>query len=209
MPQKLASLKMLEVKEIHSVTLMMGINEVSRSEARKMMKLPEKVSCFLAEIRIYLDLTVLTILTVPYNMRQDENSMNMNERVRHIIDILREAQNKSILPLRLLDVAWMMENSSSNGFSSNDIHFDRPKGVEWLNCVFERHIKSLDSDLLKAGHFTFGPHPRHSSISFRPISDRLGERIHSRDSSVSSSGRQPGSIPLEKDVTKFSTPKAR
>ena len=123
MPKTLASLEMLEMKKLHTVTLMMGTNEVSR----KLVRLPEKVGCILEEGRIYLDLTVLTICTVPYKMMQDRNALNVNERVRHIKDIIHQEQKKSILPLRLLDVTWMMEtslpeSSSSDGdFEENDI----------------------------------------------------------------------------------------
>ena len=36
--------------------MMMGTNDVSRGESRKMTKLPEKVSCLLQEARIYLEI---------------------------------------------------------------------------------------------------------------------------------------------------------
>ena len=55
---------------------------------------------------------------------QDQNALNMNQRVRHSNEILREEQKKSILPLRLLDVAWMMKTSLPDNSSSEDIHFD-------------------------------------------------------------------------------------
>ena len=122
-----------------------------------MMRLPEKLSYLLQEVGIYLDPTVLTICTVPYNMMQDENGMNMKERVRHFNEVIREAQKKSVLPLRLLYVAWMKENYLPDGCSSDGIHFDRAKGVEWLNNVFQKHINCLESVLLEAGQFTFGP----------------------------------------------------
>ena len=111
-----------------------------------MMRLPEKLSYLLQEVGIYLDPTVLTICTVPYNMMEDENGMNMKERVRHFNEVIREAQKKSVLPLRLLYVAWMKENYLPDGCSSDGIHFDRAKGVEWLNNVFQKHINSLESD---------------------------------------------------------------
>ena len=91
-------------------------------------------------------------------MMQDENPMYKNERLRHINDVIREAQEKSILPLRFLDVVWMMENSLPCSCSSDGIHFDQLKGVEWLNNVFQKHINSLESDLLEAGQFTLSPH---------------------------------------------------
>ena len=43
--------------------------------------------------------------------------------------------------------------------SSDGIHFDRPRGVEWLNDVFQRHISALEADLLETAQFTFGPPP--------------------------------------------------
>ena len=75
------------------------------------MRLQDKVSCLLEELRIYLDPTVRTICTVPYNMMADQNAMNMNERVRHFNDIIRQMRKRRFLPMRLLDVARMMEDS--------------------------------------------------------------------------------------------------
>ena len=111
MPQLLASLAMLEMEKIYTVTLMMRTNDVSRGESRKMMRLQDKVSCILEELRVYLDPAVLTICIVSYNMMADQNSMSMNERVRHINEIIRHIQQRSVLPVRLLDVARMMEHS--------------------------------------------------------------------------------------------------
>ena len=114
----------------------------------------------------------------------------------------------SILPLRLLDVAHMMEDSLPDGCSTGDIHFDRPKVVEWLNKVFRKDVNSLESALLETGQFTFGPTPRPPFFPVRPVEDRLGKRIDSRDSSASSRSRQPGSKFLEKDMRKSSTPQS-
>ena len=61
MTQMLASLEMLEVRKNHTVTMMMGTNVVSRGESRKMTMMPEKESCFLQELRIYLDPTKFAI----------------------------------------------------------------------------------------------------------------------------------------------------
>ena len=58
MPPKLASLEILEVRKIHTVTKTMSMNSVSRGEYRKMTQLPEKMSCLLQEVRIYLDTTI-------------------------------------------------------------------------------------------------------------------------------------------------------
>ena len=90
--------------------------------------------------------------------------------------------------MRLLDVARMMEDSLPPNPSSDGIHFDKPKGVEWLNGVFQRHISDLESELLKTGQFTFGPLPRPSFFAVRPVTDRLGGRIDSIGSSMSSRG---------------------
>ena len=67
----LASLEMLEMGKIYTVTLMIGTNEVSRGESRKMMRLHDKKSCILEKLRIYLNPAILTICTVPYNMMSD------------------------------------------------------------------------------------------------------------------------------------------
>ena len=68
MPQMLASLEMLEMGKMYTITLKMGTNDVSRGESRKMMRLQDKLSCILEEQRIYLDTAILTICTIPYKM---------------------------------------------------------------------------------------------------------------------------------------------
>ena len=60
-PQMLVSLEMLEMATMYTVTLMMGTIDVSRGEPRKVMRLQEKMSCILEELRIYLVLAILTI----------------------------------------------------------------------------------------------------------------------------------------------------
>ena len=44
------------------------------------MKLHEKMSCILQELRIWFDPSILTICTVPYNMMFDQHAMEMNGR---------------------------------------------------------------------------------------------------------------------------------
>ena len=156
-PQMLALLEMLEMAKMYTVTLMMGTNEVSRGESRKLMRLQEKMSCILEESRIYIDPAKLTVCTVPYNMMADQNAREMNDRVRNLNEIIRQIQQRSVLPVRLLDVASMMEHSLPDDASSDGIHFDRPRGTEWLNGVFQRHINLLPSDMLETGQFTFSP----------------------------------------------------
>ena len=129
-PQMLASLEMLDMVKMYTVTLMMGTNDVSRGESRKVMRLHEKMSCILEELRIQMDPAILTICTVPYNMKADQHAMEMNEKVRNINGIISHMQQRSVLPVRLLDVADMMERSLPDDASSDGIHFDRPKGVE-------------------------------------------------------------------------------
>ena len=80
--------------------------------------------------------------------------MSMDEGVRHINEIIRQIQKRFVLPMRLLDVARMIEDSFPQNASSDGIHFDRPRGTEWLNGVFQRHNNVLESDLVKAGEFT-------------------------------------------------------
>ena len=64
-PQMLASLEMLDMLMMYTVTLMMGTNDVSRGESRQVMRLHEKMSCILQELRIWLDPAIVTICTVP------------------------------------------------------------------------------------------------------------------------------------------------
>ena len=67
-PQMLASLEMLGMARMYTVTLMMGTNDVSRGESRKVMRLHDKMSCILEELRIQMDPAILTICTFSYNM---------------------------------------------------------------------------------------------------------------------------------------------
>ena len=97
------------------------------------MRLQEKMSSFLEELKIYLDLAILIICTIPYNMMADQNAREMNDRVRNLNEIIRQIQQRSVLPVKLLDVASMMEHSHRDDASSDGIHFDRPRGTKWLN----------------------------------------------------------------------------
>ena len=160
MPQMLASLEMLDMLKIYTVTLMMGTNDVSRGESRKVMRLHETMSCILEELRIYLDPAILTICTVPYNMKADQHAREINEKVRNIKEVIRQIQQRRVLPVRLLDVVDMREGSLPDDASSDGIHFDRPKGMQWLNGVFQRQINILESDMLETAQFTVGP-PRY------------------------------------------------
>ena len=54
-PQILASLEMLGMARVYMVTLMIGTNDVSRGESRKVMRLHDKLSCILEELRIQMD----------------------------------------------------------------------------------------------------------------------------------------------------------
>ena len=82
----------------------------------------------------------------------DHNAREMNDRVRNLNEIIRQIQQRSVLPVKLLDVASMMGHSHRDDASSDGIHFDRPRGTEWLNGVFQRHINLLESD-----KFIFSP----------------------------------------------------
>ena len=189
MPHMLASLEMLGMARMYTVTLMMGTNDVSRGESRKIMRLHDKVSCILEELRIQMDPAILTVCATPYNMKADQHAMEMNEKVRNLNEIIRQIHQRSVLPVRLLDVADQMERSFPEDASSDEIHFDRHRGVEWLNDVFQRHISELEADLLETAQFTFGPSPNPPFLATRPLSSRLGARADSRDSSRSSRTR--------------------
>ena len=134
----------------------------------------------------------------------DDNGLSMNEKLRQINEVILEIQRNSILPLRLLDGARMMEDYLPGRYFSNAIHVYRLKGLEWLNKVFQKHIDNLESELMGTEQFTFGPPPRFLFSPVRPEEDRLGERIDSRDSSASSSSRHSGSASLDKNKTELS-----
>ena len=51
----------------------------------------------------------------------------------------------------------MLERFFPDDASSDGIHFDRPKGLEWINGVFQRHVIAVESVLPETAQFTFGP----------------------------------------------------
>ena len=101
-PQMLASLEMLGMARMYTVTLMMGTNDVSRGESRKIMRLHDKMSCILEEPVIQMDPAILTVCTIPYNMKADQHAMVMIEKVRNLNEIIRQIHQRSVLPIRLL-----------------------------------------------------------------------------------------------------------
>ena len=206
-PQMLATLDMLGMTKVYTVTLMVGTNDVSRGEARKITRLHDKVSCLLEELRIQMDSILLTVCTVPYNMMFDQHALEMNEKVRNLNKVIRDIHRKSVLPVRLLDVAERMEKEGFPEDTSNDgIHFDRPRGAEWLNDVFQEHINALEADLLQTAQFTLGPPPNPPFPASRALSGRLGPRVDTRDSSRSSQTRLQSATPMESEEVTSSTP---
>ena len=206
-PQMLATLDMLGMTKVYTVTLMVGTNDVSRGEARKVTRLSDKINCLLEELRIQMDPILLTICTVPYNMMFDQHSLEMNQRVRSLNKAIREIHRNSVLPLRLLDVAERMENKGFPEDTSKDgIHFDRPRGAEWLNDVFQVHINTLEADLLETAQFTLGPPPNPPFLASRALAGRLGARVDTRDSSRSNQTRLQSATPMESEEVESSTP---
>ena len=204
----LASLEMVGMAKMYTVTLMMGTNDVSRGELRKVMRFHDKLSCILEELRIQMDPAILIVYTIPYNMMADQHAMEMNEKVRVLNGMIKQIHQRSVLPIRLLDVADQMEQYFPEDASSDGIHFDRPRGVEWLNDVFQRHINELEADLLETARTTFGPPPNPPFLSTRPLSHRLGAGINSRDSSRRSRTRLPGSTLMEAGEAESSMPQS-
>ena len=89
-PQMLATLEMLGMARVYTVTLMIGTNDVSRREGRKVTRLHDKLSCILEELRIQMDPAILTVCTIPYNMKADQHAMEMNTKVRNLNEIIRQ-----------------------------------------------------------------------------------------------------------------------
>ena len=206
-PQILATLEMLGTTKVYTVTLMIGTNDVSRGEARKVTRLHDKMSCLLEELRIQMDPILLTVCTVPYNMKFDQHALEMNEKVRNLNRVIREIHRKSVLPIRLLDVAERMEQAGfPEDTSSDGIHFDRPRGAEWLNDVFQGHTNALEADLLETAQFTLGPPLNPPFLASRALSSRLGPRVDTRDSSRSNQARLPSATPMESEEVTSSTP---
>ena len=140
-------------------------------------------------------------------MKADQHAMEMNTKVRNLNEIMRQIHQRSVLPVGLLDVAEQMERCVfPDDASSDGIHFDRPRGVEWLNDVFQRHISALEAELLETAQVTFGPPPNPPFFNPRALSSRLGATADSRDSSRSSRTRLPGAAPMEAEEATSSTP---
>ena len=76
-PQMLATLEIPGMARVYTVTLMVGTNDVSRGEARKVTRLHDKMSCILEELRIQMDPAILTVCTIPYNMKADQHAMEI------------------------------------------------------------------------------------------------------------------------------------
>ena len=130
------------------------------------MKLHDKMSCILEELRIQMDPAILTVCTIPYNMKSDQHAMEMSTKKRNLNEIFRLIHQRSVLPVGLPDVAEQMERSVfPDDASSDGIHFDRNRGVEWLNDVFQRHISALEAELLETAQFTFGHLQIHLSLT--------------------------------------------
>ena len=128
-PQILASLEMLGMARVYTVTLMIGTNDVSSGESRNVMRLHDKMSCILEELRIQMDPAILTVCTIPYNLKADQHAMEMNTKVRNLNEVVRQIHQRSVLPIGLLDVAEQMERAAfPDDASSDGIHFDRPRG---------------------------------------------------------------------------------
>ena len=108
-PQMLASLEMLGMARMYTVTLMMGTNDVSRGESTKVMRLHDKMSCILEELLIQMNPAILTVCTIPYNIKADQHAMEMNAKVWNLNEIIRQIHQRSVLPIGLLDVAEQME----------------------------------------------------------------------------------------------------
>ena len=87
MPQILASIEMPGVARVYTVTLMIGTNVTSRGESRKVMRLHDKMSCILEELQIQMDPVILTVCIIPYNMKADQQAMEMNTKVRNLNDV--------------------------------------------------------------------------------------------------------------------------
>ena len=83
---------------MYTVTLMMGTNDVSRGELRKVMRLHDKMSCIIEGLRIQMDPAILTVCTIPYNMMADQHAMELNETVWVLNDIIRHIHQRSVLP---------------------------------------------------------------------------------------------------------------
>ena len=203
MPQILSSLEMLGMARMYTVTLMIGTNDVSRVESRKVMRLHDKMSCILERVA---DPNGSRHTHSLYHPLQHEGQSTT--KVRNLNEVIGQIHQRSVLPIGLLDVAEQMERSFPEDASSDGIHFDRPRGVDWLNDVFQRHISALEADLIETAQFTFGPPPDLPFLATRSLSSCLGARIDSKDSSRSSRTRLPGSTTMEAEEAESPTPQS-
>ena len=89
--------------------------------------------------------------------------------------------------MKLLDVASMMEHSLLDDASSDGIHFDKPRGTEWLSGIFQRYINLLESDMLETGQFIFGP-PQYLPSSLLGHCPIVWEKEPSREKAQGAAG---------------------
>ena len=70
-----------------------------------MTRLHDKMSCILEEeLRIQMDPVILTVCTIPYNMKADQHAMEMNTKVRNLNEIIRQIHQRSVQPSRWSDL---------------------------------------------------------------------------------------------------------
>ena len=69
-----------------------------------MMRLHDKISCILEELRIRMDPAIRTVCTIPYNMKADQHAMEMNTKVQNLNEVIRQIHQRSVLRVGLLDV---------------------------------------------------------------------------------------------------------
>ena len=56
-----------------------------------------------------MDTAILTVCTIPFNMKADQHAMEMKTKVRNLNEVVRPIHQRSVLPIGLLDVAEQVE----------------------------------------------------------------------------------------------------
>ena len=101
------------------------------------MRLHGKMSCILQELRVCFDPAILTICTVPYNMKFDQHAMRMNEKVGAKYQRRNQADSAKKRAPRDVAGCGRSDGTLPSAASSDGIHFDTPKGTEWMIGVLK------------------------------------------------------------------------
>ena len=132
-PQILATLEMLGMTKVYTVTLMIGMNDVSRGEARKVTRLHDKMSCLLEELRIQMD---PILLTVPKELRDDLSEIWGEELLKLESENTSDHERRNVIGKPVGGAPNMEENDT--------MHEKMMELEPLLEASGERNLRSIE-----------------------------------------------------------------